>query len=119
MAIQVRRRHAERGHIVPVGLCEARGDLADRHAGGLCRSIDLVVDIGDVAGVHNAAVSPSQQIGQGAEHHRRAGVADVDVVVDRRAADIHRHPVGVERLEGFQRAAEAIEQTHIHRRQAT
>jgi len=63
------------------------------------RGVDLVVDVGDVAGVDDLGVAEPQQAEEDVEDDHRPGVADVDVVVDRGAADVHRHPGGVERLE--------------------
>jgi hypothetical protein len=45
------------------------------------------------------AIGPAQQPHQDVEHHRRASVADMGVVIDRRAADIEGHPVRIARFE--------------------
>jgi hypothetical protein len=57
---------------------------------------DLVVDVGDVAGIDEAvlAVDVAEQAREHVEHHRRAGIADMGAIVDGGAADIHRHPLG-------------------------
>ncbi|MND29459.1 hypothetical protein D3C80_199680 [compost metagenome] len=63
--------------------------------------VDLVVDVGDVAGVGDVgiAVDVAEQPEQHVEHDDRAGIADMGEVIDRRAADIHAHVVGIDRLE--------------------
>ena len=63
--------------------------------------VDLVVDVGDVARVGDAGVAPAQHAREHVEHHCRAEVSDVREGVDRRAADVHRHPPRIERLEDF------------------
>ena len=64
---------------------------------------DLVVHIGDVADVGHVTdtVLLAQQLGEYVEDHQRAGVADMDVVIDRRPADIHAHIGRIDRLEQF------------------
>jgi hypothetical protein len=84
------------------------GDLADRfvqpQAGEIPRGaiVDLVVDVGDVADIGDVALALEmpQQPEQHVEHDDRARVADMGEVIDRRAADIHAHIVGIERHEG-------------------
>ena len=91
--LDVRREgagHPECCHVLAVGLGIAVGDRADRGAQCLRRGNDLVIDVGDVARVAQAAVATTQQCGQHPEHHR-PGVADVQVVVDRGP---HRYMVG-------------------------
>ena len=47
------------------------------------------------------AVKPPEQAKQHVEDDHRAGVADVGVVVDRRAADVHPDARGIERPKGL------------------
>ena len=58
--------------------------------------VDLVVDVGDVAGVDHVigAVEMAQQAEEHVEHDDRPRVADMGEVVDRRAADIEPHRAG-------------------------
>ena len=51
---------------------------------------DLVVDVGDVLDEADVEALPLQVAADHVEGQERARVADVDVVVDRRAADVHR-----------------------------
>ena len=103
-------------HVLSVDGGEAVGDLGDRHAQRLRGGVDLVVHVGDVAGVEQPRMAPPQQSGQHVEDHRPAGVADVHVVVDRGSAQVHRHAVRVERREGFQAAVQVVVQAQFHRR---
>ena len=93
-----RRRQGPQGrHVGVVGVEVAAGDDADVDAllGGL--QIDLVVHVGDVGRVDHMvfAVEPPQHAEQHVEGHHRPGVADMGVIVDRRSAHIHRHPLGI------------------------
>ena len=111
--LDVRRHHAQRGHVFTVGGGEAVGDGADRHL--LARGgVDLVVHVGDVAGVAQCAETAPQQVGQHPEHHRATGVADVHVVVDRRAAHIQGRTGRVERDERFELASQVVVQAQGH-----
>src|SRR3546814_12917145 len=67
----------------------------------LRRRDDLVVDVGDVAGIYEAvlAIAMAQQAGEDVEDNRRAGIADMGPAIDRRAADVHRHALRVGGLE--------------------
>ena len=67
---------------------EALGDLL--HGGALFLPFldELVVNVGDVGNVDHLVAAVLQITAQGIEHDQRAGVADVDVVVNRRAADV-------------------------------
>ncbi len=112
--LQVRRTHAQRAHVLAVGGGELVGDDRDRHAlfaGGV---VDLVVDVGDVAGVGQPAIAAAQHVGQYAKHHGSARIADVHVVVDRRPAHVHGHAGGIERREGFDAARQAVEEVQAH-----
>ena len=63
--------------------------------------VDLVVHIGNVARVNHLGIAALQHPLQQFKNNRRAGIADVGIVVDRRPAGIQRDPFRVERLEGF------------------
>ena len=116
MGGQVGRRDVQQGHVSEIGGLVPGRDLADRHplAGGLL--IDLVVHVGDVAGVDHLVrpVLPSQQPCQDVEHHRRARIADMGVVIDRRAADIEGHPVRIARFEQALFTAQGVVDVQRH-----
>jgi hypothetical protein len=112
--LDVRRHHAQRGHVLAVSGGEAVGDGADRHALFARGRVDLVVHVGDVAGIAQRAETAAQQIGQHPEHHRATGVADVHVVVDRRPAHIQRRTGRVERGERFELASQVVVQAQGH-----
>ena len=75
--------------------------------------VDLVVDVGDVADIGDARIEPAQQPRQHVEDHHRARVADMRQVVDRRAAHIHAHVLGIERLEPLLPAGQAVVQDQV------
>ena len=104
-------------HIFGVGGGIAGGDRVDRDAGLCGGGIDLVVDVGDIARVDDVigSVEAPEQTDQQAEHHRPACIADMHVVVDRGAAQIHRHPGGVQGAEILDLARERIVQSELHR----
>ena len=93
--LQVGCQHPQRPHILVVSVDVAAGDGADGHPLGGRRRVDLVVHVSEVAGIDHLAVVLPEQPGQHVEHHGRPCVADVGEVVDRGAAHVHRHPVGL------------------------
>ena len=118
-----RRQAAERGDVVvelPLGrLGYARDRLVERQVGEVARGarVDLVVDVGDVAGVDDGAVAEEQpqQAEQHVEDDDRPRVADMGEVVDRRAADVHAHGGSIERLESLLRARQRVVQSQRNR----
>ena len=96
-----RRGDAERAHVVEIVALVALGDHPRLDPFRLRRRDDPVVDVGDVARIDHAvgAKLVADRPGERVEHHRRAGVADVGVAVDRGAADIHGDAVRVARGE--------------------
>ena len=56
----------------------------------------------------------AQQPEQHVEHHHRPGVADVGVIVDRRSADIHRHPLRIDRDERALLARQGVVKLQSH-----
>ena len=101
LGLDVRCLHAEGGHVFQVSGSKTLGDRADRHPGLTRGGVDLVIDVGDVACIAQRAKASAQQVGQHAEHHRAAGIADMHIVVDGRAADVHGGAGRVERGEGL------------------
>ncbi|MNT39876.1 hypothetical protein D3C72_1761600 [compost metagenome] len=77
--------------------------LVQRQAGIVAQGarVDLVVDVGDVANIGHLlrAIDMAQQPEQDIEDDDRTGVADMGIVVDGRAADIHADIVGIDRPE--------------------
>ena len=114
---EVGRQHPKRAHVGVVDGGEAVGDGADRHALRRGGGVDLVVHVGDVAGIDHGlgAVDVAQHAKQQVEGHRRPTVADVGVGIDRRAADIHRHPLGIGGNEPAFFAGHGVMQGEIHR----
>ena len=69
---------------------------------------DLVVDVGDVAHVGDGEPARAKPPHDEVEHGERARIADVDIVVDRGAADIDARAAGNQRDEGFLPAREGV-----------
>ena len=77
--------------------------------------VDLVVDVGDVAGVDDTGIQAPQQFRQQAEDDVRPRVADVNVVVNGRSAHIQRHPARILGNEILDAAGQAVVQAKGHR----
>ena len=88
------------------------GDALLRRAG-----VDLVVNVGDVANVFHMIrpVEVAEQPEQHVEHDERARIADMREVVNGRAADIHAHALGIERLENFLLPGPGIVKLECHK----
>jgi hypothetical protein len=97
LGLQAGRQGQQGVGVLVIGGQVAVGDHLDRHALGRGLGVDLVVHVGDVAGIDHRvlAIDVAQQAEQHVEHHHRPEIADVGVVVDRRPADIHRHPARI------------------------
>ena len=75
----------------------------------LARAIeDLVVDVRDVPDVGHAIAGCAEPAPRDVECDLRPGMADVDMVVDRHAADVHAHMAGLERRERFLPAGQRV-----------
>ena len=113
-------RGAQGAQLRHVGVVDpqiAVGDRRDRHAflGGLL--VDLVVHVRDVGRIDHvlSPIEVAQQAEQHVEHHHRAGVADMGVIVDRRPTDIHRHPARIAGDEGPLGAVHGVVEGEGHR----
>ena len=89
---------AERVHVVEVGARVALDHLHRLDAlaaralqDAILAAVEQVADIGDVLHVAHAIAAEAQVAHDHVERDVGLGVADVRVVVDRRAADVHRH----------------------------
>jgi hypothetical protein len=118
LGLQVRTQRAQRVGVLVIGGEIAVGDDLDVDAfvGGLL--VDLVVDVRDVARIDHRvlAIEAAQHAIQDVEHHHRPEIADVRVVVDRRTADIHRHPLGIGGNESALLARHGVVDLQGHRR---
>ncbi len=99
--LHVRRRAAHGGGCRVELLGRPRRQRIDGLAVLRCPVDDLVVHVGDVADVGDVvrAICVAQQAREHVEHDQRAGIADMDVVIDRRPAHIHAHIGRIDRLE--------------------
>ena len=95
----VRRHNAQRGHVLVVDPHELLGDFANRPARLDRRCVDFVVDVGEVTREFQF-VAAAQHARQQIEDHGRPRIADVRIVVNRGAAQVHRHVAVYEGLEG-------------------
>jgi hypothetical protein len=114
--LDVGRLHAERAKVVVERRKIARSQHADLHAFFLRCIVDLVVDVRDVARVRQRVRTPQQAL-QDVEDDGRPGIADVRVVVDRGAADVHRHAfrIGLNgRLERLARPRQRVMEKESH-----
>ena len=91
---------------------ELRRDLGGRTALLVGALDDLVVDIGEVLGERDLVAARDKPAANHIEADERAGVADVDVVVDRGAAHVHADLAGLDGLELFLFMGSAVVDTH-------
>ncbi len=91
---------------------DAPDRLVERQVGEVAQGarVDLVVEVGEVAHIGDGilAIDMAQQPEQHVEDNRRAGVADMGEVVDRRAADIHPHVLRIYGHEVLLRARQRV-----------
>ena len=73
---------------------------------------DLVIDIGEVLGKRDLVAARNEPATNHVEADERAGVADVNVVVDRGAAHVHADLAGLDGLELFLFMGSAVVDTH-------
>ena len=91
---------------------ELRRDLGSRTALLVGALDDLVVDIGEVLGERDLVAARDEPASNHIEADERAGIADVDVVVDRGAAHVHANLAGLDGLELFLFMGSAVVDTH-------
>ena len=73
---------------------------------------DLVIDIGEVLGERDLVAARDEPATNHVKADERAGIADVDVVVDRGAAHVHADLAGLDGLELFLFMGSAVVDTH-------
>ena len=96
-------------------LFEAGGVIVDGNAGGGGVADDFVVNVGNVHDVADGDAEQLEGAAQDVNLEERAEVADVAVVVDRRAAGIHAQgyvPLGREFLDGSGKGVVEAERHH-------
>ena len=112
------RRHVQQAHRLVV----AQGiGLHDLHRlqllqAGLLRNLVLafvgvmlqVPHVRDVADIAHLVAQVAEEFAQHVIGHARTGMAEVGVAIDGRAADIHAHMAGMDRLEKFLAAGQRI-----------
>ena len=91
---------------------ELRRDLGGSAALLVGALDDLVIDIGEVLGERDLVAARDEPATNHVKADERAGIADVDVVVDRGAAHIHADLAGLDGLELFLFMGSAVVDTH-------
>ena len=91
---------------------ELRRDLGGRAALLVGALDDLVIDIGEVLGERDLVAARDEPATNHVKANERAGIADVDVVVDRGAAHVHADLAGLDGLELFLFMGSAVVDTH-------
>ena len=96
-----RRQAAERGGVLMKDRRHLVGQDANVDAALGRAGVDLVVDVGDVADIADMvrAIDVAQQPEQQIEDDQHAAVADMKVIIDRRAAGVDAHEARIDRLE--------------------
>ena len=62
---------------------------------------DFVVDVGDVAHISERITALAQPAGNHVEHNHHSGMAQVAIVVNSHAANVHTHVFRIDGGEGF------------------
>ena len=114
MRFDVGRLDAERGHVLAVNGGVLVGNGRDRNIQCFGSGVDFVIDIGDIACVSHFRKMTTQQLDQNIEHHRAAGIADMHVVIDRRAAQVDGDVGRIGGCKGFQPAVEIVVEMKAH-----
>ena len=115
--LDVRRQHAQRRDVGVELRQRALGQVADRNAFLSRAGVDLVVHVGDVAHIPDMIlpVTMAQEPVQHVEHDDGPRIADVGVVVDGGAADVHPHVLLVDRPELLLAAGQRVPELERHR----
>ena len=108
----IRIEHVGSAHDANELIRELRRDLGGRTALLVGALDDLVIDIGKVLGERDLVAARDEPAANHVKADERAGVADVDVVVDRGAAHIHADLTGLDGLELFLFMGSAVVDTH-------
>ena len=116
--LHVRIKAAQRMRVFLKDRVRRLGQLADRDRALGGARVDLVVHVRDVAHIFymRSAVEVTQQTIQHVEDDQRAGIADVRVIINRWAADIHAHIARIDGRKIFFGARERVVEAQIVRR---
>ena len=106
--LDIRTLATERRFVFVHGVNEARGEGVNRLAIFMGTGDDFVVDVGDVAHVFERVTARAQVAGDGVKDDHHPRVADVAVVIDGHAADVHADFAGRNRGEGFFLPGQAV-----------
>ena len=118
LGLDVRRLHAERGHVLVEGPDVALGHLASGDALLDGAPDDLVVDVREVAHECDAVAGKAQVAGDHVEDHQHPRVTDVREVVHRHPARVHLDLAGRQRDEILLHARHRVVDFHSPRKGA-
>ena len=108
--LQAGLQHAEGGDVFVVSAGETLRERLDGLAVGEGLPVDLVVDVGDVAGVDDVRVERLEYPVKHIEDDRGPAVADVHMAVHRRPADVHGDALPIDRPENLLAAGKRVVQ---------
>ena len=100
------------GGILEVLSLKALGNFLHGSALFLPLFDELIIDIGDVGHIDDLVAAVFQIAAQGVEDDQRAGIADVDIIVNGRAADVDAILAGYLRDELFFLTGQGVENLH-------
>ena len=100
------------GGILEVLSLKALGNFLHGSALFLPLFDELIIDIGDVGHIDDLVAAVFQITAQGIEDDQRAGIADVDIIVNGRAADVDAILAGHLRDELFFLTGQGVENLH-------
>jgi len=92
-----RRKHVHPGHVFLAFFDIALRNFFGADAFFICRLDNLVIDVGKVRDVIDLPALVFKIAAHGIENDHRTRIADMDEVIDRRAADIHADLSGLDR----------------------
>jgi len=105
---------AQPGDVFEVGLGESFAPSLYGFSGRGGGGVYLVVDVRDVASELDVFVEHLEQTKEDIEHHRGTAIADVNVVVNGRAAHVEAHLLGHHRGEYFFAATSTVVNVELH-----
>ena len=101
LGLDLGRRYPQGGHVLLEGGDVALGHLFPGYALFLGPAQDLVVDVGKIAHPGDLETPAPQIAHQDLKGHTRAGMAQMDFIINRHPTGIEAHFSGGEGLEGF------------------
>ena len=112
---RVHRRgaHAQQLGVLKIRRDEPVGQLLDGNPLFVGAADHLIVDVGEVLHERHLVAAMLEIAAQRVEHDERARVADMEIFVNRRAADVHFYLARLQRHKLFLLAGHGIENLHV------